>query len=880
MKSVVTSARSALSARAPTAGSVSAQPSGDREAVQLFSIHQPKATLGSFHTFWRSMTSSSGEANAFFGALIKHLTHADGKPSKPGASEAVLISNGSVLATLLLLILYAPVNPESKELKRRLQERSRGSRAPERPDAPLSFDALLGMIGKAGDAGELAMMVQRCCDVTVADQYSSPHELIEGGEIASAFLFSYLLRRLQESHGTATVISTLRGLLSLGPSLISRPKALALLHMLREMLRACHQFTDEELGKLEKEVRVYRTWSMPVGAAACDTLQALTAELAMRGSSMFHVLQREAPWLRRGCPFVDAPRARRVLVDSFAVHTVVDEQVDWGRAFKALLMQPAMQHEEEECVRLALCSMLYALIKAAALGIAPAKIAALSFEQVVRFAAEASSLADRVGTNGADSVAGRDERRHSSDEREAAFEGLRALADKINSKSQRRPTEGGGVAGANDLRTARLPPLTLRPLERVAGSPQMLTELRESAEQCGGRRYMYDPLLMALHEKLRERAASGEPPELSPPLRICVAGGDGTLHRLIQAYVVLRCAYPRLCSPDALSFFVVPISSSKHHSHRLASFIASQDGWYRRHIFAPNYAGPPIVPHLIAPGGTHSQRSYLSGDTPDISEEPEELGHEDAGGRGSASMLPAGPLRACVTELLRSATAVLPIKLFEVACWLSHPPASSSLSGDGAASSSAMRPSEAPFLTVAVGQSIEVVSAAAQPGAAASEAGGGGVSVGVSYTMADPWGVSYPTSTRIKARFSALSFHTHCVAPFHSPSSGRLQMECRVASTSAGKAQPSPLRYVKAATISSGRDGVQDGLPSSRLQRNPGAAGGNSGAERFGLLVDGEYYGPFSHAQIAPCVVPGTSQVLTMPICTFFPIESDGADSM
>ena len=44
-----------------------------------------------------------------------------------------------------------------------------------------------------------------------------------------------------------------------------------------------------------------------------------------------------------GCVEGDAPRARRVLVDSFTVHTVVDDQVDWGRAFRALLMQPAMQ---------------------------------------------------------------------------------------------------------------------------------------------------------------------------------------------------------------------------------------------------------------------------------------------------------------------------------------------------------------------------------------------------------------------------------------------------------------------------------------------------------------------------------------------------------
>ena len=82
-------------------------------------------------------------------------------------------------------------------------------------------------------------MVERCSNVTVSDGLPVS-ELSEHGEIASAFLFGYLLHRLQEQSGIGDVIKTLRGILSFGPSLIPPQKALALLHMLCEILRCCH----------------------------------------------------------------------------------------------------------------------------------------------------------------------------------------------------------------------------------------------------------------------------------------------------------------------------------------------------------------------------------------------------------------------------------------------------------------------------------------------------------------------------------------------------------------------------------------------------------------------------------------------------------------
>ena len=52
-----------------------------------------------------------------------------------------------------------------------------------------------------------------------------------------------------------------------------------------------------------------------------------------------------------------------------------------------------------------------------------------------------------------------------------------------------------------------------------------------------------------------------------------------------------------------------------------------------------------------------------------------------------------------------------------------------------------------------------------------------------------------------------------------------------------------------------------------------------AGGERFGLLVDGEYYGPFAHVHIGPCLLPGTSEAISLPLATFFRIDDGTADS-
>ena len=80
-------------------------------------------------------------------------------------------------------------------------------------------------------------------------------------------------------------------------------------------------------------------------------------------------------------------------------------------------------------------------------------------------------------------------------------------------------SSAAGSAGdtMDEFRIPRLPPLILRSLD-VADSATV-PDLRRAAEQCGGKPYLYDPLLKALHERLCKAAELGMG-ESAPPLRM------------------------------------------------------------------------------------------------------------------------------------------------------------------------------------------------------------------------------------------------------------------------------------------------------------------------------------------------------------------------
>ena len=460
----------------------------------------------------------------------------------------------------------------------------------------------------------------------------------------------------------------------------------------------------------------------------------------------------------------------------------------------------------------ALCSMLFAIFQHATppLSVGPGKLATLSFATVAQLAARAMNLAISASRG------------------QPVGDSLRGLAATVMAA-----THDSSPSSSHALQQPRLPPPVLRTLEsgrQPGADAAVVRELREAAEVAG--RYAYDPLLLSLHEQLLARAElvqRGAPPL---PLRVCAAGGDATLHKLLQAYVVLRCAYGPLCDAALVRVYVVPTG----RSNRLASFIAHYDGWYRRHIFAHYAHGQPTVPHLILPAtpiGFLSTSHRTSAD------------HFPAPALASEVELPrcVSPLHSCLSHYLLSASSVMHMQLWSVQCWLSPP-------ADGATTS------EPPFVTFAFCESVDLALNSQSEGGGGG--GGGGSPLSVTYTVADPWGVSYNASASLSGRFVALTFAACATDPVHLPSSGRLQMRASQAKTGGAKAADGPLRYVRSASVSVGAAAAAGGEGGTSKGKTPRFT-----SDRFSVVVDGETYGPFAFVVLTPCVRPGGSEVRT-----------------
>ena len=147
----------------------------------------------------------------------------------------------------------------------------------------------------------------------------------------------------------------------------------------------------------------------------------------------------------------------------------------------------------------------------------------------------------------------------------------------------------------------------------------------------------------------------------------------------------------------------------------------------------------------------------------------------------------------------------------------------------------------------------------------------------------------YTNTSSIYGRFSALTFHTFSDGePLHYPNGGRLLMRCShtpvVGAKGGGggsRTTEMPTRYIKTATISNGASsGDAPGMPKRppETPRERKAAlqtqGGGGLEQRFSLYIDGELYGPFAHVVLTPCVPPGEAEAITLPVQTFFPLET------
>ncbi|KAL1504666.1 hypothetical protein AB1Y20_008446 [Prymnesium parvum] len=783
-------------------------------------LTKPFTTIGAYLDFWKTLDSAA--ATSFFTALAAKLMVCEkakgtGKKEVGEPEIALGVSQAAALATMLVLALYHPVSANDERIQALCKKSATRSSA-------LCLDMLLPMVGRADELDKVMQMVQLCSDVELGAAGGTTY----GGDLASGFLFGFLQRCMLLNQQAAKILQALHKILTLGHSAVSVSRALAVLHMLQHLLICFPRLTPEELDAMRLDVQKLRMWTQPVASRAVSCLTTIDVEARLRASSIWLMLHEEASWLTQADDgVVGSPVGVDALVESCTVRLLVDEASDWARSLAALLLLDSSPRQSEGAaggaaasVCTALCSMLFALFRHAEppLGVTAAKLSALPFSSVVQLSARAMHLV-LAASRGLDVS--------------AALAELAAGASRLSS-------DGGGAV-SHGMQQPRLPRMIVRPLEARGGSAEEATvrELREAAEVSG--RYPYEATLASLHEQLLARVAlshRGAPPH---PLRVCIAGGDSTLHKLVQAYAVLRIAYASHCSEAQMKFYLLPVG----RSNRLASFIAHYDGWYRRHVHIQHSAGQPTVPHVILPSGHANSLASGRSDASHVSVTAPPP--PDAGG-AHADRETIAPVPQMVSEYFMTANATLHLKLWNLQCWLTTPDSSG--------------PSEPPFVTFAFCESVECVLSSG------SESSGRDLSV--TYTVADPWGVAYNCAAAMNGRFSSLSFANWSTDPVHLPSSGRLQMRCN-ASTLSGKAtrtSENPLRYIKSASITAGNSLLSGLAVDAKTPRRQGTM-----SERFMMQVDGQPHGPFACVQISPCIPPGGTEPISLPISTFFPIE-------
>ena len=76
------------------------------------------------------------------------------------------MSNGSVLHTMMLLVLYSPVSIDGKGgvshwLKQTLSTKGSPAKGAERPDGPVHYKSIMALVGRVYESPELVMMVHR-----------------------------------------------------------------------------------------------------------------------------------------------------------------------------------------------------------------------------------------------------------------------------------------------------------------------------------------------------------------------------------------------------------------------------------------------------------------------------------------------------------------------------------------------------------------------------------------------------------------------------------------------------------------------------------------------------------------------------------------------
>ena len=166
---------------------------------------------------------------------------------------ALGVTSSSVLATLLLLALYYPVQPDDPALKKLIKTYGAVGKSKDRASGAagsfagdegrsMGVEGLIELVGKSKETHTLVSFVERCSDVEPRAWDPTDGEQPVGDCLLIGFL-QLQLQQLRAQSGRKQdvdkLFKTLLGMLRLGQPMLAPSRAMALLHINR-VDRAVH----------------------------------------------------------------------------------------------------------------------------------------------------------------------------------------------------------------------------------------------------------------------------------------------------------------------------------------------------------------------------------------------------------------------------------------------------------------------------------------------------------------------------------------------------------------------------------------------------------------------------------------------------------------
>ena len=151
------------------------------------------------------------------------------------------------------------------------------------------------------------------------------------------------------------------------------------------------------------------------------------------------------------------------------------------------------------------------------------------------------------------------------------------------------------------------------------------------------------------------------PPSQRPKMRIVIMGGNIVWHRFVCSVVNLTEKYGNWMDEVDLLVYTLPPGHNE-----IAKYLACQDLWYRRHIYAPFLEGPPnLAPQYSIDDEMHER--CLDGQFTYIVDRMKQS--DNIGIGGILNSLPVQVLRENFQNYMRTARCRTPIAINECLCW-------------------------------------------------------------------------------------------------------------------------------------------------------------------------------------------------------------------